>query len=403
MSVHSEEILGQSQTVAFEPIGRYRGSRDADHVFINNVRFLSMAAVICMHSLECYLAIFAVSSLPAWLSFLIQPFKFGTIAFFLASGFLFGERKDQFSGISYFKRRLRTVFLPWTFWFLLYVALLLAVDAIHGKIPFHLFHATLAAMYVKGKEALFTTAYWFVPNLLIAMAILLMCRRLLGSVWFGLGFLAVSLLYGVNIYIQWFPVEHAKAVFGFVFYIWLGASAARYFRSIESRIARVPVAVFGGVVLGTFLLAIAEEKLLMLRGSMDPMNSLRITNQIYSVVAVLLIIKLRRPLWPKFVDVRTQTYGLYLIHSVVILAICGRLRRVVAMVKASGWQFTAAETLALLAVVFVAVYGLSLGIGAWLLRHPRLRWTVYPSARKSPVQLQRTIAGGSRDNVFARL
>ncbi len=46
----------------------------------------------------------------------IAPFKFGTIGFFLISGFLLGERVDRRNPFEYFGRRLKRVFLPWLMW-----------------------------------------------------------------------------------------------------------------------------------------------------------------------------------------------------------------------------------------------------------------------------------------------
>lgn len=85
----------------------------ANHLFANNVRFLSMAAIIAIHTMDAY------PGGPVAHRYLAQLFKFETIGFFLISGFLFGERIDRYSSIGYFTRRLRSVFLPWSVWYLL--------------------------------------------------------------------------------------------------------------------------------------------------------------------------------------------------------------------------------------------------------------------------------------------
>ncbi len=282
-----------------------------DHIFANNVRFLSMAAIIGVHAIGAYSAIVQLPSVSAPLFYFEQPLKFGTIAFFLVAGFLFGERIDAYSPLEYFKRRLRSVLTPWLFWFSLFGMLVLASDVVHkrlaGSILSHAF-----TMYCK---LLPNSIFWFVPNLLFALAILLLFRRLLIDVRMGLLFLLASLFYGINIYGQWIPVPHPQAVFGFVFYLWLGAWCAWHFPTLEKRLARIPVSAMLCLIVLALTLALAESKLLSSLGSIDPMNSLRISNQIYSVVVVMGIVKVKGAMWPRFVDVRKHTFGLYLTHA----------------------------------------------------------------------------------------
>src|SRR5579863_5728328 len=108
----------------------------ADRLFANNVRFLSMAAIVAVHSNGYNLDKLPYGSL---LRYVDQPFKFGTIAFFLVSGFLFGDRIDQYGSLEYFGRRLRSVFLPWLSWFLLlrigsFLFLRIGPDLMHGRL-----------------------------------------------------------------------------------------------------------------------------------------------------------------------------------------------------------------------------------------------------------------------------
>lgn len=84
--------------------------QDNNHLFANNVRFLSMAAIIGIHTLENYPGAVMLTSIPPKFLYLLQPLKFGTIGFFLVSGFLFGERIEKHSSFEYFKRRLRGSF-----------------------------------------------------------------------------------------------------------------------------------------------------------------------------------------------------------------------------------------------------------------------------------------------------
>jgi peptidoglycan/LPS O-acetylase OafA/YrhL len=338
----------------------------ADHLFANNVRFLSMAAIIAMH---------VVGGYPPARQDLIQIFKFGTIGFFLISGFLFGERIDQYTSLQYFTRRLKNVLLPWTIWYLLYCGLCIAADFLHRRIDFH--SATLySRVYADFSNGLLNTAYWFVPNLIIALAVLLVFRRKLRDPRTGIAFLALSLFYAANIYGCWIPVQHNRAVFGFVFYLWLGAWAAWHYSSIEKWVARVPTVSMVGIVVLMNVLAVGETILLRSLHSVDPWNTLRITNQMCSVVVVLAIMKLKRAMWPRFINVRSHTFGLYLTHMVALSIVSAAIVRMHPHVITDIYRNNSPGMMVLLPIMFVAVYGGSLILVKFLLSQRWLRWTV---------------------------
>ncbi len=374
-AVYLDEVPSQTRASSlFARNGAATGNRNADenHLFANNVRFLSMAAIIAMHTLESYPSAMRLVARPDPLFYLVQSLKFGTIGFFLVSGFLFGERIDQYSPLLYFRRRLRNVFAPWVIWFSLFAALRLVADCLHGRITGFGLTQTLTVC----KSCLLDTAFWFVPNLLIALALLLVCRRYLKSAWTGLVLLLASLFYGVNIYGHWIPVLHTQAAFGFVFYLWLGAWSAWHFRALQERLARVPASVMAGLILLTLGLAMAESKLLLGLGSIDPLNTLRITNQAYSVVVVLAIVRLKRAVWPRFVDVREHTFGLYLTHTAGVALVCFALKQIhppAALI--SGWQ-SGLTAIWVIPAMFVVVYGGCLVLVGALRSIPILRWTV---------------------------
>lgn len=357
------------------PISRQPAS--PDHVFANNVRFLSMAAIVGVHAISAYSSIVRLPAVSLPLTYFGQSMKFGTIAFFLVAGFLFGERIDVCSPREYYMRRLRNVLAPWLLWFLLFGSLVLAGDVVHkrfaGSIMSH-------AFTIYG-NLLLDTAFWFVPNLLFALALLLLFRRFLIDVRMGLAFLLASLFYGVNIYGQWIPVRHPQAVFGFVFYLWLGAWCAWHFPALEKRLARIPASAMLGLIVLTLALALAESKFLTSLGSIDPMNSLRISNQIYSVVVALGIVKVKRALWPRFVDVRKHTFGLYLTHVFGLGVLTVALKRILPHWAAlSIWRESTVGLLLILAIFCLTYAGCLLAVKA-LLSNPRLRWTVGVFAR----------------------
>jgi peptidoglycan/LPS O-acetylase OafA/YrhL len=360
---------------------------DANHLFANNVRFLSMAAVIAGHSLSIYPMIHQLE-LPPWaLLCLVQLFKFGTIAFFLVAGFLFGERIDQYSSLQYYGRRLKNVLLPWVVWYVCYCLLRVATDVIQQRVSFH---SPGAIRYIYTEcitNGLLGTAYWFVPNLLIALAVLLVFRRILRDVRVGAAFIFVSLVYAANIYGHWIPVQHSRAVFGFVFYLWLGAWGSWHFAKLQKWLARIPAVMMFGLIAVAGAMAIGEAKLLLALHSADPVNTLRITNQLYSIVAVLAIMKLKHAAWPRFVDVRMHTFGLYLTHPIALAS----LKQAIPHVASTTFLGSTPGAALSLPIAFLITYGGCLLVVRALLWSSWSHWTVGLAGQRRP--------GGARAGV----
>ena len=357
---------------------------DKNHLFVNNVRFLSMAAIIAIHTINSYSSAVAQPTITPLLRALHQPLKFGTIGFFLVSGFLFGERIQKHSPFGYFKRRLQNVFAPWLVWLSLYFALRTGASLVHGRL-------SGVDLWQGFTNCLIYSAFWFVPNLLIALALLLVFGRFLNNWRTGLVFLLASLFYGANIYGHWIPVLHTQAVFGFVFYLWLGAWSAWHFPSIEKWLARIPTVGMLGLTLFALLLALAESRLLVTLGSIDPTNTLRISNQIFSIVAVLTIVRLKRGLWPRFVDAREHTFGLYLTHTAALTLICWALRHILTRFDALSWATSNTGTLILVPVIFALTYSGCLLVVVTLRANRMLRWTVGLATQRKAANLTKTL------------
>ncbi|WP_213804033.1 acyltransferase [Granulicella sp. dw_53] len=293
-------------------------SRDLvlDHVFVSNVRFLAMIAIVWVHA-ELMWGYYAGSA--AYLQVvLLQLMKFGTIDFFLISGFLLGEGLTRSSPLQYFRRRVKAVFQPWVFWGCVWFGIALSESLI--KVGGHaLAGSSLRVIVVQYFRFVFTESiYWFVPNFFVCLAIVLALHRRVSDVVQGLLFLAFSLFYAVNAYIAVIPPFHTAALFGFVFYLWLGAFAythrARWSRWLDG----VP---WWKLILYTTVAAttaVLEFHVLQTRNSLDPHNTLRLSNQVFSVLVALLIVKCKRTLYPSYIKVRMETFGIFLIHPILM-------------------------------------------------------------------------------------
>ena len=156
--------------------------------------------------------------------------KFGSIAFFLASGFLLGASLDRQSNTDYMRKRFSRVFLPWLCWCSAFCAALIYLNVHHGRTPIVLGVNACHVILYWARYAL-DSPYWFVPNLLFSLCCLLLVRKFVGDRVSGAIWAFASLFYAANVYLRWLPTSHRSAWLGFVFYLWLGVFCAKHLRA----------------------------------------------------------------------------------------------------------------------------------------------------------------------------
>ena len=363
--------------------GGIRPGPSCNYVFADNVRFFSMAAVVAQHSFAGFAQVADFSQSDILFRFLVQLCKFGTVGFFLISGFLMGEGLTKRSSKEYLSRRINTVLKPWLAWFGMFAALSLANRRITGRLPGSITDHHRLQYVAWLYDLLFQTPYWFVPNLMLAICVLLLCRRFLTSIWLGLALLLLSFFYGINAYTQWIPMQgHTEALLGFVFYLWLGAWAARNLDRVKQLIGRIPMSVLmaSAALLGVG--ALGETQALDHIGSIDSMNTLRISNQLFSVAVVLAIFKAQRALSPRALNVRATTFGVYLSHSVILVSAINIAKR--SPLSTIFMQIGSLGTAAVIAsclCAWIIIYGCSLAVTYVIASRPGLCWMV--GARQS--------------------
>lgn len=295
------------------PLTSQRPSAKPQYMFIHTVRFWSMLAIVMMHGAN-EAAVHGIFPVPAF-SFFVQIFKFGTIGFFLISGFLLGDRLPAGKPLSYLQRRASRLMPPWAIWFALEVCFTELARVVHHWGP------GMPISTAIREDALwcFTgTALWFVPNFMVAISCVVLLRRWLNNLRLGAALLAANLFYTVNVYTHWIPSKHSEAVFGFAFYVWLGAWCALR----KDKLHRWAAALSGSRLVLCAILAVGaaliESRVLLLHGSDDFLNTLRLGNQVYSVLIVILLLRVQRVTWPRFVNVAADTYGIYLTHTMAL-------------------------------------------------------------------------------------
>ena len=337
-----------------------------------------MAAIVAMHSLGGFAVLAGADPLDRFTISMLQPFKFGTIGFFLISGFLMGEGLTRRSASDYITRRVKTVLAPWFAWFSMYFVAYFAYGIADWHFPFGSLHQFISFALNRLHTTLFGTAYWFVPNLLLGVCILLLCRRFLYDLRLGGALLALSVSYGLNTHFNWLTIKgHTEALLGFVFYLWLGAWTARNIATFEKWMAGISLQAIIAVSVISCFAALHEATTLAAAGSQYALDTLRVSNQVYSVAVVLLIFKLRKSLAPPSLNVRATTFGIYLTHTIVLafLLHAGKFANLPSLIGESG-RVTGTALVALLVGAFFATYSLSLFRTECLLAHTHLRWAV---------------------------
>jgi surface polysaccharide O-acyltransferase-like enzyme len=363
-----------------------RMSPRGGHLFIDNIRHLSMLGVVLLH---CYPATLT----PLWepplvLQLSCQGAKFCTIAFFLVAGYLLGERIDQRGKLQYLWRRVSRLGCPWLAWFSIYCALLAFGHWLYHR-PFA--HAPSFTEIILGP--LFGSAFWFVPNMLFALCVLLLLSRHIDDWRWGAALLTPALFYAINIYGQWVNTRHSTAFTGFVGYLWLGAWAARNWNKAGKVVSAVSTLWLSAVSIGLLLLALWEARILMSLHSPEPQNTLRITNQLFSISAVLLLLRVRTRLWPAFLNVREHTFGIYLTHSPVT-AVVGFVLLHSAFLTASVAHYGAVGLICWWGMRFACTYALSVLLTILMAQSPRVSWMIgVPGHRDAPTSIQVAIVG----------
>jgi len=293
-----------------------------NYAFIDSLRFISMIGIVMEHCGNY----FGVENYPHLLQKIfvvanVSVYKFGTIIFFLLSGFLIGDKIKTTTARDYMGRRFKNTIKPWLFW----VCLFIFCNYLTSALIYFKFHPsdfwqtpTLPITY-QISHTVFFTSYWFILNFMICLAVLLSFKRYLDSFKFGIILLLLSLFYSVNLYFGWIITSHTTAVLGFVFYLWLGYQLNRYFAEFQAWLKKTSgfLLILGLII--SFAATCGESFILLGHGSADAFNTLRVTNIIFSLMSFVTMFKFSDYLNVSVLKPRQTTYGIYLIHEFLII------------------------------------------------------------------------------------
>jgi len=293
--------------------------------FIDSLRFIAIITIVIEHSYMWPTSIYFQTKAEQLIQTVTMDlFKFGTITFYILAGFLIGDKIHSTTSLNYLKRRFDGTFKPWLFWILVFLTLIYAdVTVIYFKggdapafeKPFDFFWGRIQYIIVD-------TSFWFILNFLGSISILLIFRKYLYHYWVGILLGVCSIFYSINIYFEWIPSRHTTAILGFVFYLWLGVIMHQYFDKFNNWIRSIKSSYLIALTALTFIGSCWESLFIMNDHiKADPYNTLKITNIIYSLTAFLLLYKIGNLKFIKRLNPRSSTYGIHLIHYIIIVQI----------------------------------------------------------------------------------
>jgi len=192
----------------------------------------------------------------------------------------------------------------------------------------------------------------------------------------------LSWAYGVNQYAQWIPPSHTTAFFGYLFYLWLGIQLFDRFDVVREYINRIPWWVVLLVLSCAISLMVVEDEISISLGFPNYYNALQNSNQLYALIVLVVSIKLPVNLVPSFIDVRKESYGIYLTHQIVGSVGCAIIDLTLGFSQSGSFFARLPEMvvnpfarIAIWVLWFAVIYSISLTITK-LIRRTKWAWTV---------------------------
>lgn len=278
-----------------------------NYPFVDWIRMISMVGIIWAHtpSFAHDQSFSDLNNLPLYF-FFMAFFKFGVICFFMISGFLLARKMNEVPAAQYFKNRVSVTLYPYLFAFALIVLLFIFKTQVLNQPSGYTLGSYVSFMF-------FTSALWFLPNYWISLAAILSFKKYLNSVYLGLTFLSLTAIFTYFYVYTDYARPHAHALFGFVFYLWLGYYIGRKRLHLYMENWNLPILI--AAFIGCYILTSYESLLLYNDDLKEPLSILRVSNQLYSIAAFVLMVRLfRKPLVSKLFNPRKETFGIYLYH-----------------------------------------------------------------------------------------
>lgn len=358
-----------------EPINAIPAKKNFD--FVDTIRCISMFGIVFEHStlFDTYYYQDFFSSM--FQASVMQFFKFSTIAFFIIAGFLINHKITEYTTLQYLRNRVKSTIGPWAFW----LNTLIILDLVNLFVKYFRYHKErplfpvnfLNFLYSEYYDIIAKTSFWFILNFLICITILLVFRKYIYKTAFAVVLCLASLFYSINLYYGWIVTSHTMAMFGFVYFLWLGVYLNKNFSVIQHFISKTSLIWFIIVTGIFFVFADLETVYLQHLGSTDSYNTLRITNILYSLAFFMLLLKVGSiDFINKLFRPRETTYGIYLLHLIILLHLVPELFRPFRLHQDS---MTIVELTVYMIIRFLVTYSLSILIVKGI-SYTKFKWSV---------------------------
>jgi peptidoglycan/LPS O-acetylase OafA/YrhL len=331
-----------------------------NYAFVDWIRMISMIGIIWAHTpgFDAGTNYQMLDHVPVYF-FFMDFFKFGVICFFMISGFLLAEKIHTEPPIAYFKRRIYSTFLPYIFAFTGIVLLFIFKTYI-----MHMPGDKTVGTYMV--DMFFDSALWFLPSYWLSLIVIMSFRKYLDSKFFGVFLLLVTLGHTWYFVYSSNAQSHAHALLAFILYLWLGYYIGR--ANLAQYIRKINLSTLLAACMLMYILTSLESLFLWRNGFREPLNILRISNQIYSVLAFIAMMRLfDRPLVSKLVNPRKETFGIYLYHMFP-LAMLAFVLKVMSKFGINTFSLNITTFLSWFLAKFIFVYIMTLLIVKVLLR-----------------------------------
>jgi fucose 4-O-acetylase-like acetyltransferase len=309
--IQSELLLSEKASAA---PGSFR-TKPIHYNFVDFIRILGVAGIIWAH-----VPIFPPQNFnPLHFDyyFLYFPFmlfwKFGVINFFMISGFLLKGKLDN-NPFDYLKKRFLVLMKPYMLALILF-SLLYGYHVLGQISPDSTM--TESIYYVINKIVL-STSFWFVPSYLVCLTTLVLTRKYVNSLYYGLLLFLVTL--AIAITSAYFPqdtIPYLDMAVGFQFFLWLGYSINN--KVLVDRILQksnfFPLLI---LVMSALAFSSFECHQLCINQSPTYFNILRVTNIVYSVLMFVFMMHVFNNVKSNNIlsKVKSNAYSMYLYHPI---------------------------------------------------------------------------------------
>ncbi len=286
---------------------------------IDFIRLAAILAVVIIHASTYFLDVTSPFTFNFYVLHTInQLFRFAVPAFFAISGFLLGSRYANISSpITFYKKRLSRILLPYLIWSLFYFLIIFPN-------PIKLLFSTIFLHDIFTGDSSFQL--YFIPAIIFLYSLfplIIYFKKLLLTIWFIFSLFILETV--ILSYVYFFEPKitiSAPFVIGFfnLLPFLIGIYAAHNFDDLKSFI-KSKIKIFWLVSVFSWIL-IFSESVLMFKNTGKPMylrDQWRISVTIYGVAAAALLYYYYRVKWNKISSYLSSfSFGVFFVHVAIL-------------------------------------------------------------------------------------